>query len=487
MLFSSLIFLFLFLPAVLAVYYLVLRHHRQAQNIFLLLASLGFYAWGEPWFVLVLLLSIGANWAFGLIMDKTRTDQVKSRWVISSMLLFNLTTIFIFKYLMFTVDNLNRLFGLSLEAARIALPIGISFFTFQAISYVLDIYYERGKVQKNPLNVGLYIVFFPQLIAGPIIRYETVAEQIMGRRETVSDFSHGVTRFLYGLSKKILLANNFALLADNAFNMLSYNGLSVAYAWMGALAYAFQIYFDFSGYSDMAIGLGKMFGFHFPENFSYPYISRSISEFWRRWHISLGSWFREYVYIPLGGSRVTSRRRLLFNLFVVWGLTGLWHGANWTFISWGLLYFVLIAGEKVTNFEKKIIPLADRSLLISILTRSYTLLMVLFGWVLFRAESITDALSYLKIMLFLSDVPAVNLSAVMDLKESAIFFFFGILFSMPVARRLSAKFDNRFEDRLGGHLKLGDLRGPVVLMALFVISMAYLVKGAYNPFIYFNF
>jgi alginate O-acetyltransferase complex protein AlgI len=487
MLFSSLIFLFLFLPAVLAVYYLVLRKHRQAQNIFLLLASLGFYAWGEPWFVLVLLLSITVNWAFGLLMDKTRTDQVKSRWVISAMLLFNLMIIFIFKYLMFTVDNLNRLFGLSLEVARIALPIGISFFTFQAISYVLDIYYERGKVQKNPLNVGLYIVFFPQLIAGPIIRYETVAEQIMGRRETFTDFSHGVTRFLYGLSKKILLANNFALLSDNAFNMLGYNGLSVAYAWMGALAYAFQIYFDFSGYSDMAIGLGKMFGFHFPENFSYPYISRSISEFWRRWHISLGSWFREYVYIPLGGSRVSSSRRLLLNLLIVWGLTGLWHGANWTFISWGLLYFVLIAGEKVTNFEKKIIPLADRSLLISILTRSYTLLMVLFGWVLFRAESITDALSYLKIMLFLSEVPAVNFSAVMDLKENAVFFFFGILFSMPVARRLSAKFDGRFEDHLGGRLKPADLRGPAVLMVLFVISMAYLVKGAYNPFIYFNF
>lgn len=487
MLFSSLIFLFLFLPTVLAVYYLVLRKRRKAQNVFLLLASLGFYAWGEPWFVMVLLLSIVANWAFGLLTDRFRADRAWSRWVITGMLIFNLTIIFIFKYLMFTLDNLNQLFGLSIEVARIALPIGISFFTFQAISYVLDIYYERGKVQRNPLSVGLYIVFFPQLIAGPIIRYETVAEQIMGRRESFADFSHGVTRFLYGLSKKILLANNFALLADSAFNRLSWNGLSSAYAWMGILAYAFQIYFDFSGYSDMAIGLGKMFGFHFPENFSYPYISRSISEFWRRWHISLGSWFREYVYIPLGGSCVASRKRLLLNLLIVWGLTGLWHGANWTFISWGLLYFVLIAWEKLFNFEKRVMPLADRSRLVSVLTRSYTLLMVLFGWVLFRAESIGDAVKYLKIMLFLSDAPAYDLSAVMEMRENAVFFFFGILFSMPVARWLSARFDARFEDRLGGRWSPADLRGPMTLLALFVISVAYLVKGAYNPFIYFNF
>jgi alginate O-acetyltransferase complex protein AlgI len=472
---------------VLAVYYLVLRKHRPAQNLFLLLASLGFYAWGEPWFVWVLLLSITANWAFGLLMGRWRTNRRGSRVIIMLMLVFNLSIIFIFKYLMFTLDNLNRLFGMSLEVARIVLPIGISFFTFQAISYVLDIFYERGTVQKNPLNVGLYIVFFPQLIAGPIIRYETVSEQIMGRKETFADFSHGVTRFLFGFSKKILLANNFAVLADRSFNMLGYDGLSVAYAWMGILAYAFQIYFDFSGYSDMAIGLGKMFGFHFPENFSYPYISRSISEFWRRWHISLGSWFREYVYIPLGGSRVRSKRRLLLNLLVVWGLTGLWHGANWTFISWGLLYFMLIAAEKLISFEKRLMPLADRSRLVSAGMRLYTLLAVLFGWVLFRAESLTDALRYMKIMVFASSAPVINISAVMDFRENLVIFFFGVLFSMPVAKKLSARLDARFEDRLGGRWRLLDFRGPAVMLVLFLISVSYLVKGAYNPFIYFNF
>ena len=485
MLFSSLSFIFLFLPMVLILYYGVFRHRRPAQNMLLLFASLGFYAWGEPWFVLLLLLSIAGNWVLGLWMATVRRNERTSRAAITLTLVFNLSFLFVFKYLAFTVNNLNRLFGLSLEAARVVLPIGISFFTFQAISYVLDIYYERGTVQRNPLNVGLYIVFFPQLIAGPIIRYETVSDQIMNRKESLGDFAHGVTRFLIGFSKKILLANNFAILADDAFRMLGYSGLSTAYAWMGILAYALQIYFDFSGYSDMAIGLGKMFGFHFPENFSYPYISRSISEFWRRWHISLGSWFREYVYIPLGGSRVKTPR-LLLNLFVVWALTGLWHGASWNFIVWGLLYFFLIAGEKVLKFEQNIMPLALKRRWISLLTRIYTLFMVLMGWVFFRAPTLTEALKYLQVMFSFSKTPVSSLGAIMDFRENAVFFVLGILFSTPVVKILSARFDDRFEDRIGGRFQWMDLRG-VVHLILFLIAVAYLVKGAYNPFIYFNF
>ena len=344
MLFSSSVFLFLFLPLVLIIYYLALRRWRQGQNVFLLLASLGFYAWGEPWFVLVMIASILANYGFGLWVDACKRAGRSCRAPIVAAVTANLGILFVFKYLTFTLGILNSL-GAHFVIPGIELPIGISFFTFQALSYVLDVHRGRGQVQKSPLKVGLYISFFPQLIAGPIVKYETVADQIDNRQESWADFSAGCARFIAGLGKKVLIANQVAVVADRAFN-LGNGELSASFAWLGAICYTLQIYYDFSGYSDMAIGLGKMFGFHFLENFNYPYISKSITEFWRRWHISLSACFRDYVYFPLGGSRVSSKWKHIRNLFVVWLLTGVWHGANWTFIVWGLLYFVLLVLEK---------------------------------------------------------------------------------------------------------------------------------------------
>ena len=345
MLFSSSIFLFLFLPLVLLIYYLPLGRFRQGQNVFVLLASLGFYAWGEPWFVLVMMGSIVVNYGFGLWVDHNQRHNHSARMPVILALVVNLGILFVFKYLTFTLGILNDL-GAHFVIPGIELPIGISFFTFQALSYVLDIQRGHGQVQRSPLKVGLYISFFPQLIAGPIVKYETVADQIDHRKENWEDFSSGCARFVVGLGKKVLLANQLALVADRAFQLGGMGQLTTGFAWLGSLCYTLQIYYDFSGYSDMAIGLGKMFGFHFLENFNYPYISRSVTEFWRRWHISLSTWFRDYVYFPLGGSRVNSKGKHIRNLFVVWLLTGIWHGANWTFIVWGLFYFVLLMLEK---------------------------------------------------------------------------------------------------------------------------------------------
>lgn len=471
MLFSSLIFLTCFLPIVLLLYYTVCRFSRKLQNIFLLIASLGFYAWGEPKFVFVLIASVLMNWVFGLIISKVRSNKLKSKITITIMLIYNISIIFVFKYLMFTMKNIQSITGIDFNIPKIILPIGISFFTFQAISYVIDVYREKGQAQKNPLNVGLYIAFFPQLVAGPIVRYETVAEQIQNRKESFNDISEGICRFLVGFSKKVLLANNLALVADKAFNLLGTNDLSLGMAWLGALCYTLQIYYDFSGYSDMAIGLGKMFGFKFDENFNYPYISKSTTEFWRRWHISLGTWFRDYVYIPLGGSRVGIKGRLFFNLFVVWALTGLWHGANWTFICWGLLYFVSISVEKAVGLDK----MQSHAMLRHI----YTMLLVMFGWVLFRAENIIDAFIYLKTMFIPSINGIIDPEVIVCTKEYIVFLIFGILFARPLAKKIS-------RTKLA-KTKVAEALYVIGLIGLFIASISYLVKGAYNPFIYFNF
>ena len=331
MLFSSTTFIYLFLPTVIFLYFVVFRKSRLLQNVFLLVASLFFYAWGEPKFVFVLMASIVVNWILGLAVDKVRERYLLAKLLVGIDVFINLSLLFVFKYLTFTCSLICDVTGTKSNLPSIALPIGISFFTFQAMSYVIDIYRKKGEAQKNLLYTGLYISFFPQLIAGPIVRYETIAKEITDRKETFDDFFNGFARFVTGLSKKVLLANGFAALADQVFDAVGAgNTISVLSGWLGAVAYTLQIFFDFSGYSDMAIGLGKMFGFHFLENFNYPYISTSITEFWRRWHISLGTWFRDYLYIPLGGSRC-SRGRNICNLFVVWILTGLWHGANLTF------------------------------------------------------------------------------------------------------------------------------------------------------------
>jgi alginate O-acetylation protein algI len=471
MLFSSLIFITVFLPIVIFLYYTVFRFNRTLQNVFLFLASIGFYAWGEPKFVFVLLCSIFMNWVFGLLIDKFRDDKVKARIIIFAMLLANLSIIFVFKYLTFTLKNIEIIAHKNWNIPNIALPIGISFFTFQAISYVIDIYRKKGDMQKNPLNVGLYISFFPQLVAGPIVRYETVAKEIANRKENLKDFSDGANRFVIGLAKKVLIANNVALVADTAYTLLGYGKLSMSMAWLGAICYTLQIYYDFSGYSDMAIGLGRMFGFHFNENFNYPYISKSIGEFWRRWHISLGTWFRDYVYIPLGGSRVKTKSRLYLNLFVVWALTGIWHGANWTFICWGLMYFVLLAAEKSLNL--------DTGTKFGVLRHIYTLLFVVCGWVLFRAPSMAEAKAYLTTMFVPTANGIVNMDFLFQMREFGVFIALGILFAVPVFPK--------FEKSKFAASKMGQAVYIVGLMFLFLGVISYLVKGAYNPFIYFNF
>ena len=472
MLFSSTVFLYLFLPIVLFFYYVVFKWSRPMQNIFLLIASLFFYAWGEPKFVLIMMASIIINWLFGLIISKKRDSRGVTRLILTLTVLVNLSLLFVFKYLTFAETTINSLFGASLPIHNIALPIGISFFTFQAMSYVIDVYRQKGEVQTNILYVGLYIAFFPQLIAGPIVRYETVADEIKNRKETFADFTEGFARFVVGMAKKVLLANAFALLADQAFNTVRDGGsISVAFSWLGAIAYAFQIFFDFGGYSDMAIGLGRMFGFHFLENFDYPYISTSITEFWRRWHMSLGTWFRDYLYFPLGGSRC-GKWRNIFNLFVVWSLTGLWHGANVTFIVWGLLYFVLLVFEKTTGLHKK------GGGLLTVLKWLYTMLFVLLGWVVFRAESIGDAVTYIGSLFGLTGNLLVDGDFLGWLTQNAVLLAVGAVLSTPLFRILSEK--TRCS-RLVGLVKV------LSLTALFILCVASLVSSSYNPFIYFNF
>ena len=350
MVFSSTLFLFLFLPLTLMIYYNPFVRSRKFRNRCLLVASLFFYAWGEPFFVWLMVLPIAVGWACGRAMERAASRRQEKR-ILTAGVVFHVGLLFVFQYLMFAASQLGLLLHEDFSAIHIALPIGISFFTFQLLSYLFDIYYGRSKAQQSVLAVGLYIALFPQLIAGPIVRYETIEQQIEHRVENNPDFSSGMMCFIYGLGKKVVIANYMGVVADNIFD--GGGSLSLATAWYGAFAYTLQIYFDFSGYSDMAIGFGRMFGFHFMENFNYPYISRSATEFWRRWNISLGTWFRDYVYIPLGGNRVT-RRRWGYNLFVVWALTGIWHGANWTFLCWGLWYFVLLLVEKLTGFPEKL-------------------------------------------------------------------------------------------------------------------------------------
>ena len=476
MIFSSTIFLFAFLPVVLFVYYVLLRG-RTARNNFLLLASLFFYAWGEPWFVLVMIGAIFANWWFALQVERYHGQEVKTRLILTGTVVFNLSLLFVFKYLMFSLNTVNGLFGTSINVPLINLPIGISFFTFHAISYVFDVHRQKGKAQKYPLNTGLYISLFPQLVAGPIVRYETVFNQIHNRVETIDDFCAGVCRFIRGIAKKILLANTLAVVADKAFSMPA-NELSVAFAWLGAAAYTFQIYYDFSGYSDMALGLGKMFGFHFLENFDHPYASRSVSEFWRKWHISLGTWFRDYLYIPLGGSRVKTKARLIFNLFVVWLMTGVWHGANWTFICWGLFYFLLLTGEKLSGFDESVKRGTRSPFPVKMLRHLYVILAFMFGWVLFRAVDITHALDYYRSMFAAAGNPLFDGMAYLYFMENKYFFLFAAVLSFPVYKAAKEKFGNSL---------FVELVAPLVYSLLFLICVSYMVKGSYNPFIYFNF
>ncbi len=470
MLFSSSVFLFFFLPAVLILYYGFFRGSRPAQNCCLLLASLFFYAWGEPWFVLVMMGSIAANYAFGRWAHLCRVRGRPVKPVTAAAVVCNLGLLFVFKYLVFTVETVNAL-GAGLPVPSIALPVGISFFTFQAMSYVLDVAWGKAEVQRSLPRVGLYISLFPQLIAGPIVKYATVARDLTLRRETWKDFSEGVCRFIVGLGKKVLLANQLAVVADAAFGAGG-AGLTAPMAWLGAVCYSLQIYYDFSGYSDMAIGLGRMFGFHFPENFNHPYFADSITDFWRRWHISLSSWFRDYVYIPLGGSRMPSVSGVARNLFVVWLLTGIWHGANWTFLCWGLFYFLLLAAEKFVGLGRGW-PVWAR--------RLFTLLMVNLGWMFFRADSLPAAAEYLSAMFRFTENAAQSALAAGYFQDNLSVLALAVLFAVPTSKILLEYPEEGYSARIQ------DAVYVFVIAGIFLASISFLVKGTYNPFIYFNF
>ncbi len=476
MVFSSIIFVFAFLGIVLAVYYLMKPLPIHYRNFWLFLGSIFFYAWGEPKFFIVMLGSILMNYVWGLAVDRYRTSK-GIKCILGGAVASNLLILFLFKYLNFTADIINGVCGEVLKVPTILLPIGISFFTFQAISYVVDVYRQHGEVQKNPLNVGLYIAFFPQLVAGPIVRYNTISQQMYDRKETMEDFAIGVERFLVGFCKKVLLSNHFAQIADITFDTVNYSiDLGADLAWISAVAYSLQILFDFSGYSDMAIGLGRMFGFRFNENFNNPYAAYSVSDFWRRWHISLGTWFRDYVYIPLGGSRV-GKKRLVFNLLVVWGLTGIWHGANWTFLVWGLFYFVLLTFEKLTGLPERLKYTWQR-----LLYRILTLLAIMGGWVVFRSGSVRETYRYVKVMFGFGKQGLHDERAIFYLKEYWIFWMVGILMCIP-ANALCRPWLERHK-KVEKVLETGK---PFLLFVLFFVAITYLIVSDYNPFIYFNF
>lgn len=462
MVFSSLSFLFYFLPTILFLYYILPKKFRYGRNFVLLIGSLFFYFVGEPKAIVVMLLSIFINYIGGIAVNSGGEKQRKISLTI--VVILNLTILFYYKYLMFIVGNLSKIFDFSVDTKSIYMPIGISFFTFQGMSYVFDVYMKNAEVKKNPLDIALYISLFPQLIAGPIVRYKTVADEIDGRVETLDLFSTGVIRFIVGLSKKVLLANKFGIIADEIFKLNGNYNLSVPLSWFGVLMFALQIYYDFSGYSDMAIGLGKMFGFNFLENFDYPYISKSITEFWRRWHMSLGTWFRDYIYIPLGGNRVSLPRHI-FNMFIVWFLTGFWHGASWNYIIWGLYFFVFLVIEKYVfgnKFEK--VPKIFRHL--------YALIVILVGWVIFKEENSFLLLKYLKAMFSVGLKPTIG-GVTYYLKEYYIEIFLGIIFSTNILKA--------FEK---GKKTIPAISIYFILLILSIVS---LFSSSYNPFIYFRF
>lgn len=474
MVFSDSIFLFFFLTTVLLVYFLILRG-RKARNLFLMVMSLVFYAWGEPWFVFVMVGSIAVNWLAGLFMDRYKEDPARKKRVLVLTVTFNLLLLGVFKYLMFLMKNINWALGLQLPVPHIILPIGISFFTFQAMSYVIDVYRGDGQVQRSFWNVCLYISLFPQLIAGPIVRYQTVAEEIEDRNENFDEFCEGGRRFVVGLIKKVLLANNLALLADHAFG-LDPAALSVGSGWLGAVAYLWQVYFDFSGYSDMAIGMGLMFGFHFLENFNFPMVARSITEFWRRWHISLGTFFRDYVYIPLGGNR----KCLIRNLLVVWFLTGLWHGASWNFILWGVFNFVLIVIEKklLRRFLERI-P--------AFFSRVYFVFVILVGWTFFYFTDTTRLFVFLGALFGSGGRSFISPDAIILIENNCVFIVICILACMPVFKYMSDITERKTEERSKLAAGIQNIGQPFAYTVVFIVSLLFLVSQTYNPFLYFQF
>lgn len=470
MLFSSITFLFIFLPVTLALYFIVPHKFR---NIIMLIASLIFYAWGEPVYIILMLLSILLNYICGLDIYHKEGDPQKARRSLIFAVVCNLLLLGFFKYYGFVLDSLNAVLPVDIPYRELPLPIGISFYTFQALSYIIDVYRKEVRPQKNILYFAMYISMFPQLIAGPIVRYIDIEEQLKNRTVTMRKFGQGAEYFIIGLAKKVILANSVGQVFDQ-ISGLQMGSFSVLTAWVGCVSFAFQIYFDFSGYSDMAVGLGKMFGFEFRRNFDYPYTSSSITEFWRRWHISLSTWFREYVYIPLGGNRCTQSRQIM-NLLVVWMLTGLWHGSAWNFLFWGLYYGLLLVLEKFV-WGKALERLPD------VVRHIYSIVLVLIGWVFFFSPSLGYAVRYLSAMFGAGASAFIDKQALYFILTHWLLYAVAVLGSSAAGYSLIRRFVGVFDDNRAKKTAAG-----MVYIGMFLISIAYLVTESFNPFLYFRF
>lgn len=466
MVFSSTIFLCVYLPLVLLGYYIC---PKKGKNLFLLIVSLIFYAWGEPKYVFLMIFSILVNYVFGLLMDKHRENKKRLKLLLVISVIIDLGLLSVFKYTDFIITNINSVFGAGFDLLNIALPIGISFYTFQAMSYTIDVYRDDVRVQRNLIDFGMYITMFPQLIAGPIVRYSDIQDQLAERNVTAADFSEGIMRFVVGLGKKVLLANQMGAVWTQIYALGG--DISALMAWTGAAAYTFQIYFDFSGYSDMAIGLGRMFGFKFPENFRYPYESVSITDFWRRWHITLSTWFKEYLYIPLGGNRRGLARQAL-NLLIVWTLTGFWHGAGWNFVMWGLYYFAILFIEKL--FLLKALDKLPR-----LFRHAYALLLIVIGWVIFASDDVSVMLPYLGSMFGANG--ALGGMDVYTLLTRAALMVICCVASTELPKRLFVTAAGKMNEKAAFTVK------SVLTLALLALSVVFLIGDSYNPFLYFRF
>lgn len=458
MVFSSILFIFRFLPIAMMLYFLT---PNKFKNLTLLIISLIFYSWGEPKYFLIMLASIFVDYFVSREIDKNKNNKKRRIILLFISIIFNLGMLFFFKYFNFFIENINNIFGLSLKYVKITLPLGISFYTFQTMSYTIDVFLGKVKAEKNIINFGAFVCLFPQLIAGPIVKYTDINIELKERKVDIKQIQDGIELFILGLGGKVLIANNIGAFWTE-IERKGFSNIGSIIAWLSVLSFALQIYFDFSGYSLMAIGLGKMLGFNFPKNFNYPYISKNISEFWRRWHITLGAWFKEYVYIPLGGNRV-GRLRLYINLFIVWFLTGIWHGASYNFILWGLYFFVLISMEKA--FLLRVLKKSN------ILSHLYSIFFILLGWAIFAVVDLGELKVLLKEMFTISK----NNHWIYYLRNYGITFIIAIVFSTPIVKNIYNKFVK------------SDILNTVILITIFLISIAYLVDATYNPFLYFRF
>ena len=458
MVFSSILFIFRFLPIAMGIYFLT---PKKLKNLSLLILSLIFYSWGEPRYFLLMIASIFVDYFISINIEKNNKNKKIKILLLAISIIFNVGILFFFKYINFFIENINSIFNMSLNNVKITLPLGISFYTFQTMSYTIDVFLGKVKAEKNIINFGAFVCLFPQLIAGPIVKYIDISKELKNRDINLDEIQEGIRLFILGLGSKVLIANNIGSLW-NEVETMGFNNISTILAWMGIIAFSLQIYFDFNGYSLMAIGLGKILGFNFPNNFNYPYESRSITEFWRRWHITIGQWFKQYVYIPLGGNRL-GRARTYFNLFIVWFLTGLWHGASYNFILWGLYFFILICIEK-----NGLLNLLNKHKLIS---HIYTIFFILVGWVLFAVIDLNQIINFLKKMFIFN---AGN-EWIYYLRNYIITYTIAIIFSTSFLKKIYNKFVK------------SNIVDTIILITIFLLSIAYLVDSSYNPFLYFRF